>query len=83
MIEILSPATASYDCLEKSFKYQKAKVKEYWIVDPFTQKIYIRTLENDRYTDKVYAKTEVLESQILKGCNINLLNIFEDVEVEI
>ena len=78
VIEILSPSTASYDCIKKLHCYQQAKVPEYWIVDPHIQKVYVFSLENDSYVDKVYEKTEALESKILQGCHVILEDIFED-----
>lgn len=34
VIEVLSPSTRSRDLLLKAYKYHRAGVKEYWIVDP-------------------------------------------------
>ena len=62
-IEILSPVTARRDTTLKLQLYQDAGVREYWIVDPETQTIYIYLFESGRYcyaaykdADFVYAK---------------------------
>ena len=34
IIEVLSPSTATHDLIRKLNLYQKAGVKEYWVVDP-------------------------------------------------
>ena len=39
IIEISSPGTAPNDYIKKLWLYEKAGVKEYWIVDPVDQKI--------------------------------------------
>ncbi len=41
VVEVLSPATREKDFLIKSAKYQRAGVKEYWLVDPDEKKITV------------------------------------------
>lgn len=41
IIEILSPSTATHDLIRKLNLYQKADVKEYWVVDPEEQTINV------------------------------------------
>ena len=60
LAEVLSPSTRRKDCLKKLGKYLNAGVKEYWIVDPISKKIFVYHLEEtdfkaDSYTfqDKV------------------------------
>ncbi len=50
IIEILSPANASYDTLTKKNLYERFSVKEYWIVDPTTDEIAVYTLRENGYT---------------------------------
>lgn len=40
-VEILSPSTRSRDMLLKSYKYQNAGVREYWIVDPANEEVIV------------------------------------------
>ena len=82
IIEILSPSTASYDCIKKMQLYLKAEVPEYWIVDPETHRIYVFNIENDKYVDIVYEKNNILESNIFSGCTIKLSDIFEEDYME-
>jgi Uma2 family endonuclease len=39
VVEILSPSTAGYDNSVKKQLYERSGVPEYWVVDPFEQKI--------------------------------------------
>lgn len=41
VIEILSPSTAMRDCIEKRDLYKSAGVREYWIVDPDTERVSV------------------------------------------
>lgn len=47
IIEILSPTNRAHDLFRKLAKYQHARVREYWIVDPQRQKVVVYDLEND------------------------------------
>lgn len=46
-VEILSPSSRRKDYLVKSFSYQKAGVREYWIVDPVKRQIMVYFFEED------------------------------------
>lgn len=49
IVEVLSPGNAEDDTIKKKEVYEKFGVPEYWIASPMSRKIYIYTLENDRY----------------------------------
>ncbi len=49
VVEILSPGNADDDTIKKKEVYEKFGVPEYWIASPMSRKIYIYTLEDDRY----------------------------------
>ena len=65
VIEITSPSTAKYDRIYKLRKYQKAGVREYWIVDPETKSVQVCTLENGRYVTSVYDETDKIPVFVL------------------
>ena len=46
VIEVLSPSTLRHDRFIKLGLYQRAGVREYWIVEPETQTVQVYTLEN-------------------------------------
>jgi len=47
IIEIISPSTQSLDYLKKLWLYQKAGVREYWIVNPITHVVNVFDFEYD------------------------------------
>ena len=49
IVEVLSPATAKKDKEEKLLAYEKASVKEYWIVDTKSKSIEQRILKDGKY----------------------------------
>ena len=78
VIEILSPSTAKYDRVYKFRKYQKAGVREYWIVDPETKTVQVCLLENDRYVVDVYEDPEKVPVFVLEGCEVDLKEVFAE-----
>jgi len=76
VIEIISPSTAKYDRIYKLRKYQKAGVREYWIVDPETKTVQVCILENGRYVVSVYDETDKAPVAVLEGCEIDLAGVF-------
>lgn len=50
IIEVLSPATARYDHLTKRALYQRAGVREYWLVHPVDRVITVYTLQNGQFS---------------------------------
>jgi len=77
VIEVLSPSTARNDRIIKFQQYQKAGVREYWIVDPEAQSIQACTLnENGFYVTLVYYDTDIAPVSVLPGCLIHLQEIF-------
>lgn len=45
IIEIISPASKKYDMQTKLSKYAEYNVREYWIVDPYKEKVVVHELE--------------------------------------
>ena len=45
IVEIVSPSTSSHDYIRKLNLYAKAGVKEYWIIDPRTEKVFVYHLD--------------------------------------
>ena len=78
VIEILSPSTARIDMLKKFHAYLKAGVLEYWIVDPEGKTIDVFKLENGEYVGSEYIKDAVVKSHVLEGCEIKLVDVFEE-----
>jgi Uma2 family endonuclease len=78
VIEIISPSSARYDRIYKLRKYEKAGVREYWIIDPETKSVQVFTLENGRFLASGYDETEKAPVSILEGCEIDLQAVFAE-----
>ena len=78
--EILSPATRMKDMVLKLYKYQRAGVKEYWIVDPKKRTVTIHIFE-DEYLPKTYSFQEDIPVGLSEGrCFINLSGAVKKLE---
>ncbi len=49
VVEVLSPSTAGHDQILKRALYQRAGVREYWLVHPVDRIVTIYTLDGGRY----------------------------------
>ena len=77
IVEIISPSSEYRDRVIKRKLYSKYGVKEYWLVDPEKKEIEVMALgESGLETVKIYKKTDILESLVLKGIKIKLDEIF-------
>jgi Uncharacterized protein conserved in cyanobacteria len=78
VIEILSPSTARNDRLLKFNTYEKAGVKEYWIVEPDTKLISVFILQNNnRYgRPEIYTESDNIEVSIFPDLVIDLNKVF-------
>ncbi len=78
IIEIVSPATAAKDQIEKTALYEKSGVREYWIVHPNDRVVTVRVLRRDgKYeTPKFYHFKGKIESTALAGLTINFDVVF-------
>lgn len=77
LIEIISENSAYRDMVLKKKLYAKFGIKEYWIVIPEGEEIEIYTLKDNAYQlYKAYGKGNTLESPLLKGLKIGLMDIF-------
>ena len=47
VLEIISPSTKRKDCTKKLAKYMEAGVREYWILDPYQQKLIVYFFESE------------------------------------
>ena len=82
IIEILSDSTGRRDRREKYGLYEKAGVREYWIVDPDMKVILAHNLENGKYhAPKAYAMTikARVSPSIFPECVIDMTDVFENI----
>ena len=78
VVEILSPSTASRDWRDKLDLYAEHGVKEYWVVDPDAQRVWVMT-QREGVFDEVgtYGSGDVLTSPTLEGFTVDLDEIFQ------
>lgn len=81
-IEVSSPATAKLDKILKFNKYEKAGIKEYWIVEPEGMIVSVYTLQNNnRYgRPEAYADGEIIKVGVLQELEINLSSVFSGIK---
>jgi Uma2 family endonuclease len=79
IVEVQSPSTAKRDLNEKFFKYEKAGVKEYWVVYPKEKALTVFLLQkNGKYnTGTTYEYEGKVPVSIFKGLEIDLKELFD------
>jgi len=76
----MSPSTRDTDRIFKKNVYQKSGVKEYWLVDPEEEIVEIWVLKDKNFQlDCRASKEQKIQSQLLKGLQIDLHLIFKNV----
>lgn len=82
IIEILSPSNIGHDRLVKFNLYQRAGVREYWIVDPLNCSVEVCLLNEEKrlLLTEVYSKKDIAKVNVLPGCEIDLSKVFPEEE---
>ena len=78
VIEVTSPSTARFDKLLKFNLYQRAGVREYWIVDPAARMVSVYTLKDDGYHAAAYGADASVRVGVLEDCIIDLSTVFPE-----
>lgn len=80
IVEILSPATARKDVKEKFLRYERAGVREYWIVDPSGKTVTVfRRGEAGLFgRPDVYGQEERVKVGIFEEVEIDLQPVFAE-----
>ena len=79
IIEILSPSTRRHDRLVKLNLYQRAGVREYWIVDPDNESVQVFMLDGGALKiHEDYGREDVAKVNVLDGCFIELSKVFSE-----
>ena len=78
VVEVLSPSSRRHDKLVKHSLYEKAGVKEYWIVDPEKKMVLVHLLEEDGHypSPDVYTEKDTVPVHVLEDCVIDLAEVF-------
>ena len=79
IIEILLPSTRRHDRLVKLNLYQRARVREYWMVDPDNESVQVFTLDGGALKIREdYGPQDVAKVNVLDGCFIELSKVFSE-----
>ena len=78
IVEIMSPSSVKNDRLIKFNKYEKAGVKEYWIVEPDGKLVSVFALQSDqRYgRPEIYTEEDKIAVFIFPDLTIDLSTVF-------
>ncbi len=80
VVEILSPSSLRHDRFVKLGLYQRAGVREYWIVDPEYKSVQVFTQDGGgslRISEE-YGRGDVARVNVLEGCFIDLDKVFHE-----
>ena len=82
VVEILSPSSLRHDRFVKLGLYQRAGVREYWIVDPEYKSVQVFTLDagGSLRISEEYGRKDVARVNVLEGCFIDLGKVFPESE---
>lgn len=78
IVEILSPSNKRHDRIVKHELYQRAGVREYWIVDPEAKNVEVFLLDKNGYLKptELYEATDTAKITVLNDCSIDLNAVF-------
>ena len=77
VVEVLSESTRNKDMLKKLNLYMAGGVREYWIVNPGNQEIYIYLLTDRQITNyRVFKGAETASSEVLSNLSVPLEHVF-------
>ena len=71
VLEVLSPCTAAHDQIAKRRTYERAGVREYWLVHPGDRTLTVYVLENGQYgRPEIYELKDATPIGVLPGVSI-------------
>ena len=77
VVEVLSPSTQRHDRLVKLDLYQRAGVREYWIVSPDEQTVQVLLLRGGLLLPhELYGPEDIAKVNVLEGCFVELSKVF-------
>ncbi|MCL6447287.1 MAG: Uma2 family endonuclease [Armatimonadetes bacterium] len=80
VIEVVSPTTLKRDLREKFYLYEKAGIKEYWVVNPVEKNVLVFVLGEDKKYGRheIYFEDEQVRVKVLAGLTIDLREVFKE-----
>ena len=72
VLEVLSPSTAAHDQIAKRRTYERAGVREYWLVHPGDRTLTVYVLDNGQYgRPEIYELKDATPVGVLPGVSIS------------
>ena len=75
IIEIVSPSNSSHDYVLKLNLYANSGVREYWIVDPVRESVFVYYLEQDHFRAEAYTFRDTIPVGIYDDFQIDFLSL--------
>lgn len=80
VVEVVSPGSETHDRYRKLAAYARARIPEYWIVDPDSHTVEVLICEGGEYTSQgVYRGKAILPSQIVPGLTVQVEQFFVSI----
>ncbi len=76
IVEILSPGNSKKEMKNKFELYQEAGVKEYWVVNPLDENIFVFVLKDGKYISKQPIVDDYVNSELFPQLKIHTDKIF-------
>jgi Uma2 family endonuclease len=81
IVEVLSPSNRAHDLLTKRGLYERAGVREYWMVDPVAQTVEVLSLQGERFSSHgVVSESGFVISPLLSESTFAATDIFAGLE---
>jgi Uma2 family endonuclease len=77
VIEVISEESRMRDKKIKFKEYEKAGIKEYWLIDPYNKVANFYLLKENKY-QKIEPKQNIYHSEVIKNFWLNINWLFED-----
>lgn len=77
-IEVVSPESVARDYGDKFAEYEKAGVREYWIIDPIRQRVQFNRLDGDVYNAVALDADERYHTPLLPKLTVHVPTFWED-----
>ncbi|MBQ9512037.1 MAG: Uma2 family endonuclease [Lachnospiraceae bacterium] len=75
IVEIVSPTNPGHDYVLKLNLYEEAGVREYWIVDPTTERVLVYHLDKEQFRCTQYTFADTIPVMICEGFQIDFKEI--------
>ena len=75
IIEIVSPGNPEHDYIDKLRLYKNAGVREYWIVDPQRERIFVYYWEQEKFEVEMYTFQDTVKVTMYEDLQIDFKNL--------